>query len=80
MLALSRLAIVLDTEEDAGSMKMLQDAVPQMVAVLKEAVDNSDEERTTQSFEVYIKSFEHRASANCANRFFKLYLDATHLC
>ena len=52
MLALSRLAIVLDTEEDKDNLKILQDAIPQMVAVLKQAVDEGDEDRTTQSFEV----------------------------
>ena len=52
MLALSRLAIVLDTDEDGASLKVLQNAIPQMVAVLKQAVDEGDEDRTTQSFEV----------------------------
>lgn len=52
MLGLSRLAIVLDTENDTESLKALQDAIPQMVAVLKGAVDAGDEDRTTQSFEV----------------------------
>lgn len=53
MLALSRMAIVLDTENDEDSLKSLQDAIPQMVAVLKQAVDSEDEDRTTQSFEVF---------------------------
>ncbi len=52
MLALSRLAIICDTDNDEESLKMLQDAIPQMVAVLKSAVDSKDEDRTTQSFEV----------------------------
>lgn len=52
MLALSRLAIALDTEEDKQSLKMLQDAIPHMVAVLKQAIDEGDEDRTTQCFEV----------------------------
>ena len=52
MLALSRLAIVLDTDEDKDNLKILQDAIPQMVAVLKQAVDEGNEDRTTQSFEV----------------------------
>ena len=52
MLALSRLAIVLDTDQDEESLKILQNAIPQMVAVLKQAVDEGDEDRTTQSFEV----------------------------
>ena len=53
MLASSRLAIVLDTEEDKKSLKLLQDLIPQMVAVLKGAVDAGDEDRTAQSFEVF---------------------------
>lgn len=53
MLALSRLAITLDTDQDEQSLKLLQTAIPQMVAVLKQAVDEGDEDRTTQSFEVY---------------------------
>lgn len=53
MLALSRLAIALDTDQDEESLKILQSAIPQMVAVLKQAVDEEDEDRTTQSFEVF---------------------------
>ena len=53
MLALSRLAIVLDTDNDETSLRTLQDAIPQMVAVLKQAIDAGDEDRVTQSFEVF---------------------------
>lgn len=53
MLGLSRLAIVLDTEKDEASLKTLQDAIPQMVGVLKGVVDAGDEDRVTQSFEVF---------------------------
>ncbi|KAL8768832.1 MAG: hypothetical protein Q9209_005013 [Squamulea sp. 1 TL-2023] len=53
MLALSRIAILLDTEEDQASLKTIQDLIPQMVAVLKAAIDASDEDRTTQCFEVF---------------------------
>lgn len=53
MLALSRLALVLDTEKDEKSSKLLQDTIPQMVGVLKAAVDAEDEDRTSQSFEVF---------------------------
>ncbi|KAL8677173.1 MAG: hypothetical protein Q9186_006376 [Xanthomendoza sp. 1 TL-2023] len=53
MLALSRLAILLDTEEDEASLKTIQDLIPQMVAVLKAAIDAGDEDRTTQCFEVF---------------------------
>ncbi|KAL6714314.1 hypothetical protein ACLMJK_007737 [Lecanora helva] len=53
MLALSRLAIVLDTDQDEDSLKILQSAIPQMVAVLKQAIDEGDEDHATQSFEVF---------------------------
>ena len=53
MLALSRLAIVLDTDADEPSLKILQALIPQMILVLKQAVDEGDEERATQSFEVF---------------------------
>ena len=53
MLALSRLAIVLDPEKDEQSLRSLQNVIPQMVAVLKQAIDAGDEDRTTQSFEVF---------------------------
>ncbi|KAI4211521.1 MAG: hypothetical protein LQ351_005697 [Letrouitia transgressa] len=53
MLALSRIAIVLDMDNDEDNLKAVQDAVPQMVGVLKEAIDAGDEDRTTQCFEVF---------------------------
>ncbi|KAI4182894.1 MAG: hypothetical protein L6R41_005718 [Letrouitia leprolyta] len=53
MLALSRIAIVLDTDEDTASLSTIQELIPQMVGVLKEAIDAGDEDRTTQSFEVF---------------------------
>ena len=53
MLALSRLAIVLDPAEDPKSLKLLQEAIPPMVAVLQGAVDAGDEDRVAQSFEVF---------------------------
>ncbi|KAL9028279.1 MAG: hypothetical protein Q9196_003339, partial [Gyalolechia fulgens] len=53
MLALSRIAIVLDTDEDTASLNTIQELIPQMVGVLKEAIDAGDEDRTTQSFEVF---------------------------
>ena len=53
MLALSRMAIVLDTENDDVSVRGIQDSIPQMVGVLKQALDAGDEDRTTQSFEVF---------------------------
>lgn len=53
MLALSRMAIVVDTENDEESLKSIQNAIPQMVAVLKQAVDSQDEDKATQSFEAF---------------------------
>ena len=53
MLALSRIAIILDSEEDAASLNAIQELVPQMVGVLKQAIDAEDEDRTTQCFEVF---------------------------
>ncbi|MDI1489575.1 MAG: hypothetical protein OHK93_000772 [Ramalina farinacea] len=53
MLAISRLAIALDSEEDPASLKLVQDLVPDMVAVLEQAIGAGDEDRTTQCFEVF---------------------------
>lgn len=53
MLALSRIAIILDSEEDEASIAKIEDLIPQMVGVLKQAIDAEDEDRTTQSFEVF---------------------------
>ena len=53
MLAMSRVAIILDADNDEPSLKLLQEAIPQMVAVLKQAVNEGDEDRTTQAFEVF---------------------------
>ncbi|KAL8785414.1 MAG: hypothetical protein Q9195_008649 [Heterodermia aff. obscurata] len=53
MLTLSRIAIILDIEHDEESLKGIQDAIPHMVGVLKQAVDAKDEEHTTQTFEVF---------------------------
>lgn len=53
MLALSRIAIVLDTDHDEESLQSVQDAIPQMVGVLKQAVDAADLERTAQCFDVF---------------------------
>ncbi|KAI4129907.1 MAG: hypothetical protein LQ338_001992 [Usnochroma carphineum] len=53
MLALSRIAIILDSEDDAASITKIENLIPQMVGVLKQAIDAEDEDRTTQSFEVF---------------------------
>lgn len=53
MLALSKMAMVLDAENDPDSLRSFQEAIPHMVAVLKQAVDAGDEDRTMQAFEVF---------------------------
>lgn len=53
MLALSRMAMALDTDTDEDLLESLQATIPQMVLVLKEAVESQHEERTAQSFEVF---------------------------
>lgn len=53
MLALSKMAMVLDADNDPDSLHSFQEAIPQMVAVLKQAVDAGDDDRTMQGFEVF---------------------------
>lgn len=53
LLALSKLAMHLDSEEDPAPVKAFQDLVPAMVAVLKNAIDENEEERIMQGFEVF---------------------------
>ncbi|KAJ5172038.1 hypothetical protein N7492_004631 [Penicillium capsulatum] len=53
LLALSKLAMHLDSEEDAAPVKAFQELVPSMVAVLKNAIDQNEEERIMQAFEVF---------------------------
>jgi hypothetical protein len=53
MLGLSRLAMLLDPEEDPKSLAQFQETLPAMVAVLKRTVDEGDEESAMQAFEVF---------------------------
>lgn len=53
MLALSKLAMMLDADEQAAAVTAFQDIFPNIVAVLKDVVDRGDEDRTTQAFEVF---------------------------
>ena len=53
MLALSKMALVLDTENDGESLRKFHNILPEMVGVLKQAIDAHDEERTLQAFEVF---------------------------
>lgn len=53
LLALSKLAMNLDSEENMAPVKAFQDILPAMVAVLKDAIDQKNEERVMQAFEVF---------------------------
>ncbi len=53
MLALSKMAMVLDADEDAESLSAFQEIFPQLVAVLEVIVQQGDEDRITQAFEVF---------------------------
>jgi hypothetical protein len=53
MLALSKLAMLFDADEDEKSVKRFQDMFPSMVAVLKAAIDANVEDRIMQAFEVF---------------------------
>lgn len=53
LLALSKLAIHLDSEEDEAPVKAFQNIFPAMVAVLKDSIDKNDEDRILQAFEVF---------------------------
>ena len=53
MLAISRVAMLLDPSEDPKALRAFQDLVPQMVAVLKGTIDSGDEAETMQAFEVF---------------------------
>ena len=53
MLALSKVAMVLDPDEDPESLSAFQAIFLDMMTVLKEVVEKGDEDRTTQAFEVF---------------------------
>jgi hypothetical protein len=53
MLGLSRLAMLLEPDEDPKSLALFQQAIPAMVAVLKSTVDEGDEDHAMQAFEVF---------------------------
>ncbi|KNG84246.1 importin subunit beta-4 [Aspergillus nomiae NRRL 13137] len=48
-----KLAMHLDSEEDVGPVKAFQQLIPSMVAVLKESIDQTQEDRVMQAFEVF---------------------------
>ncbi|KAF2760448.1 ARM repeat-containing protein [Pseudovirgaria hyperparasitica] len=53
MLALAQVGLIIDTEEDEASIANFQALVPDMVNVLKGAIDESDERHAAQAFEVF---------------------------
>jgi hypothetical protein len=53
LLCLSRIAMLIEPEEDPENLARFVQAFPGMVAVLKALVDQEDEDRTEQAFEVF---------------------------
>lgn len=53
LLALSKMAMVIDAEEDQASVKSFQNTFPAMVKVLQDAISNGKEEQIMYSFEVF---------------------------
>ena len=53
MMSIAAMLMLIEPEEDEKSVAALQELIPSMVNVLKDAVDNGDDERTKQSFEVF---------------------------
>ncbi|KAL6154224.1 hypothetical protein ACJBU6_07502 [Exserohilum turcicum] len=53
MLGLSRMAMLLEPDEDPKSLALFQQSIPAMVSVLKATVDEGDEDRAMQAFEVF---------------------------
>ncbi|KAH6865522.1 hypothetical protein J4E91_004849 [Alternaria rosae] len=53
MLGLSRLAMLLEPDESPKELALFQESIPGMVNVLKATVDEGDEDRAMQAFEVF---------------------------
>ena len=53
LLCLSRVAMLIQPEEDPENLARFVETFPGMVAVLKDAVDSEDEDRAMQAFEVF---------------------------
>ena len=62
MLALSELAMVLDTDEDQKSLRAYQASIPHMVRVLQQSIESQDDERTMQAFEVFNKLLSYESA------------------
>lgn len=53
LLAVSKIALVIDAEEDQASVRAFQDIFPAMVQVLQDTISNGKEEQTMLAFEVF---------------------------
>lgn len=53
MLAISKMALVVDAEEDQASIKAFQNIFPSMVAVLRDTIDSGKEDQIMLTFEVF---------------------------
>ncbi|KAI3324427.1 importin beta-4 [Xylariaceae sp. AK1471] len=69
MLSISAALMLIDVDEDEEALNAVQEFVPAMVDVLKDAVQNEDDERIQQAFEVF-QSFLAYESA-LISRYFK---------
>ena len=62
MLALSELAMVLDTDDDQKSLRSFQSTIPHMVDVLKATIQAEDEEHSMQAFDVFNKLLSYESA------------------
>lgn len=62
MMALSELAMVLDTEEDDKSLRLFQSTIPHMVKTLQSAIEAEDEEHSMQAFDVFNKLLSYESA------------------
>lgn len=69
MLSISAMLMLVDAEEDEASLNAVQEFIPAMVDVLKDAVESGDSDKIQQSFEVF-QSFLAYESA-LINKYFK---------
>ncbi|KAK8069039.1 importin beta-4 subunit-like protein [Apiospora phragmitis] len=53
MLSISSILLLIHADEDEASVATIQEFIPAMVDVLKDAVEHKDDERTRQAFEVF---------------------------
>ncbi|KAB2572334.1 HEAT domain-containing protein [Lasiodiplodia theobromae] len=53
MMALSRVAMLLDPEEDEHSLELFNSILPSMVKVLEDSIASGDEDKSMQAFEVF---------------------------